>query len=138
MFPSSAASHTSIVTLHHYRPLSAPFPDDFPISIPNFLNHRRRRKIERLTLLFRYCLRCWTKIGIGNSGEGDDRLIQLVSSLLLQQLQEVLQTLFYLKVYEFGFLSHDLHDLGHSKQMEVPAVTFVMPLKGFGEHNLNN
>lgn len=38
----------------------------------------------------------------------------------------------------FGFLSHDIHDLEHSNQVKLPGVTVVMPLKGFGEHNLHN
>ncbi|GJZ24405.1 ceramide glucosyltransferase [Tanacetum coccineum] len=38
----------------------------------------------------------------------------------------------------FAFLSHDLDDLEHSKQAQLPGVTVVMPLKGFGEHNLHN
>ncbi|XP_024960537.1 uncharacterized protein LOC112501113 [Cynara cardunculus var. scolymus] len=39
---------------------------------------------------------------------------------------------------DFPFLSHDIHDLEHSKQIQLPGVTVVMPLKGFGEHNLHN
>ncbi|KAK3024902.1 hypothetical protein RJ639_043217, partial [Escallonia herrerae] len=38
----------------------------------------------------------------------------------------------------FAFLSHDINDLEHSKQANLPRVTVVMPLKGFGEHNLHN
>ncbi|KAH7853502.1 hypothetical protein Vadar_003277 [Vaccinium darrowii] len=38
----------------------------------------------------------------------------------------------------FAFLSHDINDLEHSKQINLPRVTVVMPLKGFGEHNLHN
>ncbi|KAM7519432.1 hypothetical protein LguiB_018394 [Lonicera macranthoides] len=37
-----------------------------------------------------------------------------------------------------AFLSHDINDLEHSKQAKLPRVTVVMPLKGFGEHNLHN
>ncbi|KAL7597921.1 hypothetical protein Lser_V15G25662 [Lactuca serriola] len=38
----------------------------------------------------------------------------------------------------FAFLSHDIHDLERSKQEDLPGVTVVMPLKGFGEHNIHN
>lgn len=38
----------------------------------------------------------------------------------------------------FAFLSHDINNLEHSKQAKLPRVTVVMPLKGFGEHNLHN
>jgi hypothetical protein len=38
----------------------------------------------------------------------------------------------------FAFLSHNIEDLEHSKQAHLPKVTVVMPLKGFGEHNLHN
>lgn len=38
----------------------------------------------------------------------------------------------------FAFLYHDIHDLEHSKQEDLPGVTVVMPLKGFGEHNIHN
>ncbi|KAK3016473.1 hypothetical protein RJ639_007722 [Escallonia herrerae] len=38
----------------------------------------------------------------------------------------------------FAFLCHDINDLEHSKQANLPRVTVVMPLKGFGEHNLHN
>lgn len=38
----------------------------------------------------------------------------------------------------FAFLSHDINDLEHSKQVNLPRVSVVMPLKGFGEHNLHN
>ncbi|GFY80846.1 nucleotide-diphospho-sugar transferases superfamily protein [Actinidia rufa] len=38
----------------------------------------------------------------------------------------------------FAFLSHDINDLEHSNQVSLPRVTVVMPLKGFGEHNLHN
>ncbi|KAG5559270.1 hypothetical protein RHGRI_008983 [Rhododendron griersonianum] len=38
----------------------------------------------------------------------------------------------------FAFLSHDINDLEHSNQVNLPRVTVVMPLKGFGEHNLHN
>lgn len=38
----------------------------------------------------------------------------------------------------FAFLCHDIEDLEHSKQADLPRVTVVMPLKGFGEHNLHN
>ncbi|KAL8129690.1 hypothetical protein V2J09_018845 [Rumex salicifolius] len=37
-----------------------------------------------------------------------------------------------------AFLSHEIEDLEHSKQVNLPRVTVVMPLKGFGEHNLHN
>lgn len=39
---------------------------------------------------------------------------------------------------DFAFLSHDINDLEHSTQVQLPGVTVVMPLKGFGEHNLHN
>ncbi|GAB4852657.1 hypothetical protein Ancab_016872 [Ancistrocladus abbreviatus] len=38
----------------------------------------------------------------------------------------------------FAFLCHDINDLEHSNQVNLPKVTVVMPLKGFGEHNLHN
>lgn len=38
----------------------------------------------------------------------------------------------------FAFLSHDINDLEHSNQVNLPRVTVIMPLKGFGEHNLHN
>ncbi|CAH2049690.1 unnamed protein product [Thlaspi arvense] len=38
----------------------------------------------------------------------------------------------------FAFLSHDINYLEHSNQVNLPRVTVVMPLKGFGEHNLHN
>ena len=38
----------------------------------------------------------------------------------------------------FAFLCHDINELEHSKQVKLPRVTVVMPLKGFGEHNLHN
>ncbi|KAM3216031.1 hypothetical protein CQW23_06571 [Capsicum baccatum] len=38
----------------------------------------------------------------------------------------------------FAFLTLDINDLEHSNQVNLPRVTVVMPLKGFGEHNLHN
>ncbi|XP_022882486.1 uncharacterized protein LOC111399416 isoform X1 [Olea europaea var. sylvestris] len=38
----------------------------------------------------------------------------------------------------FAFLYHDINALEHSNQINLPRVTVVMPLKGFGEHNLHN
>lgn len=38
----------------------------------------------------------------------------------------------------FSFLCHDIIELEHSNQVNLPRVTIVMPLKGFGEHNLHN
>ncbi|EYU30706.1 hypothetical protein MIMGU_mgv1a004497mg [Erythranthe guttata] len=38
----------------------------------------------------------------------------------------------------FAFLSYDINDLEHSSQLNLPRVSIVMPLKGFGEHNLHN
>lgn len=38
----------------------------------------------------------------------------------------------------FAFLCHDVNELEHSNQAILPRVTVVMPLKGFGEHNLHN
>lgn len=38
----------------------------------------------------------------------------------------------------FAFLCHDINELEHSNQVNLPRVTVVMPLKGFGEHNLHN
>ncbi|XP_058213710.1 uncharacterized protein LOC131325448 isoform X2 [Rhododendron vialii] len=38
----------------------------------------------------------------------------------------------------FAFLSHDMKELEHTNQVNLPRVTVVMPLKGFGEHNLHN
>ncbi|XP_062090905.1 uncharacterized protein LOC133797115 isoform X2 [Humulus lupulus] len=38
----------------------------------------------------------------------------------------------------FAFLCHDINELDHFSQIKLPSVTVVMPLKGFGEHNLHN
>ncbi|GAA0160171.1 hypothetical protein Leryth_001097 [Lithospermum erythrorhizon] len=38
----------------------------------------------------------------------------------------------------FAFLCQDINELEHSKQSNLPRVTVIMPLKGFGEHNLHN
>lgn len=38
----------------------------------------------------------------------------------------------------FAFISHDIDALEHSNQVNLPRVSVVMPLKGFGEHNLHN
>ncbi|XP_022749863.1 uncharacterized protein LOC111299128 isoform X2 [Durio zibethinus] len=38
----------------------------------------------------------------------------------------------------FAFLCHDINELEHSNQVNLPRVSVVMPLKGFGEHNLHN
>ncbi|KAL9252979.1 rRNA methyltransferase 1, mitochondrial-like protein [Drosera capensis] len=38
----------------------------------------------------------------------------------------------------FSFLYHDMDKLEHSNQVDLPRVSVVMPLKGFGEHNLHN
>ncbi|OWM66078.1 hypothetical protein CDL15_Pgr015505 [Punica granatum] len=38
----------------------------------------------------------------------------------------------------FAFLCHDINELEHSRQAQLPRVSVVMPLKGFGEHNLHN
>ncbi|KAI4347059.1 hypothetical protein L6164_007908 [Bauhinia variegata] len=38
----------------------------------------------------------------------------------------------------FPFLCQDIRELEHSNQVNLPRVTVVMPLKGFGEHNLQN
>ncbi|OMO58300.1 Ceramide glucosyltransferase [Corchorus olitorius] len=38
----------------------------------------------------------------------------------------------------FAFLCHDINELEHSYQVNLPRVSVVMPLKGFGEHNLHN
>ncbi|KAL8489719.1 hypothetical protein ACS0TY_025565 [Phlomoides rotata] len=38
----------------------------------------------------------------------------------------------------FAFLCYDINDLEHSNQVILPRVSVVMPLKGFGEHNLHN
>lgn len=40
--------------------------------------------------------------------------------------------------HSFAFLCHDMNDLEHSNQVNLPRVTVIMPLKGFGEHNLHN
>lgn len=37
-----------------------------------------------------------------------------------------------------AFLYQDINELEHSRQVKLPRVTVVMPLKGFGEHNLHN
>ncbi|KAJ4959022.1 hypothetical protein NE237_026133 [Protea cynaroides] len=38
----------------------------------------------------------------------------------------------------FAFLYQDINELEHSNQINLPRVSVVMPLKGFGEHNLQN
>ncbi|KAJ8527972.1 hypothetical protein K7X08_015423 [Anisodus acutangulus] len=38
----------------------------------------------------------------------------------------------------FAFLTLDINELEHSNQVNLPRVSVVMPLKGFGEHNLHN
>ncbi|CAK8533929.1 unnamed protein product [Lathyrus sativus] len=38
----------------------------------------------------------------------------------------------------FAFICHDINELEHSNQVNLPRVTVIMPLKGFGEHNLHN
>ncbi|KAK1259922.1 hypothetical protein QJS04_geneDACA010276 [Acorus gramineus] len=38
----------------------------------------------------------------------------------------------------FAFLCQDIDELEHSAQVDLPRVSVVMPLKGFGEHNLQN
>ncbi|XP_020221804.1 uncharacterized protein LOC109804398 [Cajanus cajan] len=38
----------------------------------------------------------------------------------------------------FAFLCHDINELEHSNQADLPRVSIIMPLKGFGEHNLHN
>ncbi|KAI4377083.1 hypothetical protein MLD38_014769 [Melastoma candidum] len=38
----------------------------------------------------------------------------------------------------FAFLCLDINELEHSRQVNLPRVSIVMPLKGFGEHNLHN
>ncbi|XP_028806519.1 uncharacterized protein LOC114761340 [Neltuma alba] len=42
------------------------------------------------------------------------------------------------KKNSFAFLYHDINQLEHSNQVNLPRVTVIMPLKGFGEHNLHN
>ncbi|XP_047338072.1 uncharacterized protein LOC124941763 [Impatiens glandulifera] len=39
---------------------------------------------------------------------------------------------------DFSFLCHDINELEHCNQINLPKVSVVMPLKGFGEHNLHN
>uniref|UniRef100_A0A0E0FX89 ceramide glucosyltransferase n=1 Tax=Oryza nivara TaxID=4536 RepID=A0A0E0FX89_ORYNI len=38
----------------------------------------------------------------------------------------------------FAFLCDDVNELEHSVQEKLPRVSVIMPLKGFGEHNLQN
>uniref|UniRef100_A0A0D9V993 ceramide glucosyltransferase n=1 Tax=Leersia perrieri TaxID=77586 RepID=A0A0D9V993_9ORYZ len=38
----------------------------------------------------------------------------------------------------FAFLCDDIDELEHSVQEKLPRVSVIMPLKGFGEHNLQN
>lgn len=38
----------------------------------------------------------------------------------------------------FAFLCDDIDELEHSVQESLPRVSVIMPLKGFGEHNLQN
>lgn len=40
--------------------------------------------------------------------------------------------------HSFAFLCDDVDELEHSVQQKLPMVSVVMPLKGFGEHNLQN
>ena len=40
--------------------------------------------------------------------------------------------------HSFAFLCDDLDELEHSVQEKLPRVSVIMPLKGFGEHNLQN
>ncbi|KAL9268537.1 Ceramide glucosyltransferase-A-like protein [Drosera capensis] len=44
----------------------------------------------------------------------------------------------YVRAAAFTFLYHDMDKLEHSNQVDLPGVSVVMPLKGFGEHNLHN
>ncbi|KAM7512910.1 hypothetical protein LguiB_011785 [Lonicera macranthoides] len=53
--------------------------------------------------------------------------------------REIRQMKHYMKDgNSFAFLCHDIQELEHSRQANLPRVTVVMPLKGFGEHNLHN
>jgi hypothetical protein len=38
----------------------------------------------------------------------------------------------------FAFLCDNIDELEHSVQENLPRVSVIMPLKGFGEHNLQN
>lgn len=38
----------------------------------------------------------------------------------------------------FAFICEDINDLEHSVQSKLPRVSVIMPVKGFGEHNLQN
>ncbi|KAH7684854.1 Ceramide glucosyltransferase protein [Dioscorea alata] len=38
----------------------------------------------------------------------------------------------------FSFICQDINDLEHSAQVNLPRVSVIMPLKGFGEHNMQN
>ena len=38
----------------------------------------------------------------------------------------------------FAFICQDINELEHSNQVNLPRITVIMPLKGFGEHNLHN
>ena len=38
----------------------------------------------------------------------------------------------------FSFICQDINGLEHSAQVNLPRVSVIMPLKGFGEHNLQN
>ncbi|KAK7272731.1 hypothetical protein RJT34_29532 [Clitoria ternatea] len=38
----------------------------------------------------------------------------------------------------FAFICDDINELEHSNQVNLPRVSVIMPLKGFGEHNLHN
>ncbi|THU67666.1 hypothetical protein C4D60_Mb05t27110 [Musa balbisiana] len=38
----------------------------------------------------------------------------------------------------FAFICEEINDLEHSAQLNLPRVSVIMPLKGFGEHNLQN
>jgi hypothetical protein len=40
--------------------------------------------------------------------------------------------------HSFAFLCDDVDELEHSVQEKLPRVSVIMPLKGLGEHNLQN
>ncbi|XP_074375069.1 uncharacterized protein LOC141716790 [Apium graveolens] len=62
---------------------------------------------------------------------------------MMKALLRILRILLLKWLRTFGhqqnFLKHNnAFEFEHSKQVNIPRVTVIMPLKGFGEHNLHN
>ncbi|KEH21336.1 uncharacterized protein [Medicago truncatula] len=60
-------------------------------------------------------------------------LASYVRNREIKQMKEAMQN-----GNSLSFLCHDINELEHFYQANLPRVTVVMPLKGFGEHNLHN